>query len=110
MPTYEYESADGERVERFFRMSEAPDQILVGGRSFKKMISATFEFRVAKHDPYICHSQSPAKMKGCKLVRDPRSGRMKPLIEGKRHEAEVMAINNLAKDDGDYDDTRYSKD
>ena len=109
MPTYEFESADGERVERFFRMSDVPPQVKVDGKWFTRIISCTQGVIIPNHDPYICHSQHPSQMKGCKTVRS-KSGRMKPLIEGKRHEAEVMAINNLAKEDGDYDDTRYSKD
>jgi hypothetical protein len=103
MPIYEFISKSGETVDRFYRMAEVPDCIHVGGVRFRRKLAPSNMFvNVPNHEPYLVHSQHPSQMKGCKMVRS-KSGRMKALIEGKQHEIEVMAENDLVHDDGDYD-------
>jgi hypothetical protein len=39
MPIYEFESRDGERIERFFQASDVPRSIKENGKTFRKILS-----------------------------------------------------------------------
>jgi hypothetical protein len=96
----------GNVVERNFPMSEVPDVIIVDGVRHRRVLSAGSYFFRGKgrvKETSFLSNALPENVKGCKLKRDPKSGRMKPWIESNKHRREVMAMNDMVEEDGDYD-------
>jgi hypothetical protein len=110
MPIYVFEGKRGRVIELFFPAKDAPrigDEITHDGRTFRRVPSCHF-FQGAQNQknkyPYLSN-RLPRTIRGCELVRCPRSGRMKPMIKNAQHEREVAAINDLQKGGEGVEDT-----
>jgi hypothetical protein len=69
MPTYEFQSEDGHRVERFLRASDPKSRlgssIRVNGKSYKRVISSNTE--VQSDAPEYVSPTLPKGLSGCKV-------------------------------------------
>ncbi len=109
MPLYDFQSDAGDIIEMAFSMREVPESIEQDGRIYRKIITSlpqlsgldTARNRGEKY-PYVSN-RLPPTIDGCKTVRTRRKdgtmGRPKPLIESRKHEREVMARNDLVRED-----------
>lgn len=99
MPIYEFQSEDGEVIERVHPMREAPpiDSVIeVDGKKYKRIASGGVSVEAAKVNcnkyPYFSMRHG-AFMPGAKHDKQGRS-----FIESPTHEREWMAKNNLGRD------------
>lgn len=103
MPIYSFQAEDGEIIDRVYSMAEAPSigsVLEVDGKAFKRVFCGTVgDGTIAQRSkyPYLSSSLS-AKMPGANVVRDPRSGKLKPEIRSRKHENELMARHGLVRD------------
>lgn len=108
MPLYTFQSADGEAREIAFSMRDAPatgEQIDIDGKVFTRVPDLPQLSGVERKTwgyPRLSNSL-PTTTNGCKMVRQKKANgtysRPKPLIESQRHEREVMARNDLVRDE-----------
>ena len=104
MPLYQFQARDGSVLERFYLADRAPALgvwVRHRGKRYRRIISSgiTFADARARFDrlyPYL--TSQHAHLKGARRVWDPRSRRMKPLIESAAHERRVMLENGLVRD------------
>ena len=83
---YEFQSDDGEVIERMFSMANAPDlgkKIVVKGKTYKRVLSGAIEL-IREFKPYVCYSK-PKGLPGCRT--DTKTGRS--VIESKSQEREI---------------------
>ena len=103
MPEYEFRTDEGEIVELYFTMAKVPGIgkiIRHNGRSLKRVFGGVRgEHITNQHSkyPYLSHSHTPW-LPGCETAKDPRSGKLKPIIRSRQHERELMARHGLVRD------------
>ena len=101
---YEFvDETTGEIHEISYRMAAVPsigDVIIHKGRPVKRLFCGVIgEGTIAQKSkyPYLSSSMS-CKNAPCELGKDPRSGKVKPIIKNAQHEREIMAEYGLVKD------------
>lgn len=99
MPEYVFQKDDGEEVELFYPMKDAPaigSQISLDGVTLTRVASSSqvsAAVGVATHGyPYTSLSM-PRWSKGCKHTKDG-----KPIIQSQRHERQVMSLLGRSRD------------
>lgn len=121
MPIYVFRAEDGDEIEKFYAMSEVPSigesivdfgempgpggvMVRTGKTYYRVPSFIVGSGTIAQHSKYPYISTSlPRTLRGCSLAPAPHSGRMKPLIESRQHEKEVMAINDLVRGGNTFD-------
>jgi hypothetical protein len=97
---YLFENVEtGDLEELDYQMGTAPKigDVVDGMRRVPSFVlDAAGVDRITNKYPYVSH-RLPSTIRGCKLVKT-KNGRMKPLIQSRRHELEVMARNDLQRD------------
>lgn len=108
MPIYSFRADDGEVIEQFFRMAEAPrigDTISVDGREFRRIAdclvsTCTDSLRVHPKYPYASAALPRQQWWSKKEIaatgtKFDRTG--KPIVRTPRHEASVATAFNCEK-------------
>lgn len=92
MPTYEFESCEGERIERYYPVSRAPrvgSQITVGGVRYRRVYS-TQTRPVCRDERHIAHTL-PRKNKAIGFPDHPADHLGRYLFTGKQERVEFEA-------------------
>ncbi len=106
MPMYEFKDDDhGTLEEVFFPMDKVPSigQVIKAedGRMIRRVFSGGIRGEAITHQhgkyPYLSHSHTPW-MPGCETAKDPRSGKLKPIIQSRQHERELCDRHGLVKE------------
>ncbi len=100
MPLYSYRYTDTDELVDVYQSMKDEKLIILGGRPVVRQFTPPMLTGIeARTDGYPRLSNSlPTTIRGVKLVADPKSGRLKPLITSRRHEREVMAKNDLVRE------------
>ncbi len=95
----------GKHVDKFFNPNDVPtigSLMQEKGVWYRRLPSlAQVSAQVARtvHGYPRLSNALPPTVAGCRIERDKKSGRKKPLVTSQRHEREVIARNNLAEMD-----------
>ena len=96
MPTYEFRAADGTVVEQFHHMSSVPDQIELGGKTYKRIPSAGM---ISAGVKAIVHGYPYVSLDA--PLHSPGAGAYTPdgkcIITSRSNEREFCAMNNRVR-------------
>ena len=104
MTVYQFIDVDsGEGVELDFTFDTVPSIgriVRRAGRNLKRVFSTVRGEHITTQRskyPYLSHSHTPW-MPGCETAKDPRSGKLKPIIQSRQHERELCDRHGLVKE------------
>ena len=105
MPIYTFRTHDGLTIDEMCPMARegggpsiGDEWEIEGAKCVRVADSHHLSTEMIQRYPFLSNAL-PSTTKGCKIVKDPKTGRMKPLITSRSHQNEVCRINSLAYDD-----------